>query len=451
MMLFAKLLVSPMPHARVTRLDTSRALAMPGVKAILTADGCPRCDRLCARRKRASRRRKPRRGLTNEPLYQGEPILAVAATSESDRGRGHRSDRDPEFEPGPLCQSSTPFESLRPYQRRERADPRATSGCDPTSPDGSRNLPLRGAAAGAAAPPAAAAATGGCGNPPAAAPPTRGVQPAPAAGPLAQARPPAGRSRPRPEGRSRRSRSTRPWAPALPQAPHRLSSPRDGASDERTPVTVEKSIPLGVYTDRTGVWRHREDRSVDLVLERDEFMTATDRPSYFRTPGRRWPTGGARKLYLPWIDAQSTVRCASKAAGVAGSWDRRSRRPEAHGQDQRSPSDTSGGGFGSNDPRLARSRCAIPALLSAKRQAPHGGDAHHARGRALHRPKRTRPGRVFQLRERRRFRKDGALSPRSTYAIDATTVRHDPAGARADRRARPFRSPHRPESSAGAS
>lgn len=29
-MLFAKLLLSPMPHARVTRIDTSRALAMPG-------------------------------------------------------------------------------------------------------------------------------------------------------------------------------------------------------------------------------------------------------------------------------------------------------------------------------------------------------------------------------------------------------------------------------------
>ena len=40
-MLFAKLLVSPMPHARVTRLDTSAALAMPGVKAILTADDMP--------------------------------------------------------------------------------------------------------------------------------------------------------------------------------------------------------------------------------------------------------------------------------------------------------------------------------------------------------------------------------------------------------------------------
>ena len=37
-MLFAKLLLSPRPHARVVRIDASEALAMPGVHAILTAD-----------------------------------------------------------------------------------------------------------------------------------------------------------------------------------------------------------------------------------------------------------------------------------------------------------------------------------------------------------------------------------------------------------------------------
>ena len=40
-MLFAKLLLSPHPHARVTRLDTSAAMALPGVKAIVTADDLP--------------------------------------------------------------------------------------------------------------------------------------------------------------------------------------------------------------------------------------------------------------------------------------------------------------------------------------------------------------------------------------------------------------------------
>ena len=40
-MLFCKLLLSPLPHARVKRIDASEALAMPGVKAILTADDLP--------------------------------------------------------------------------------------------------------------------------------------------------------------------------------------------------------------------------------------------------------------------------------------------------------------------------------------------------------------------------------------------------------------------------
>jgi len=40
-MLFTKLLLSPMPHARVRRIDTSAAQAMPGVRAIITADDLP--------------------------------------------------------------------------------------------------------------------------------------------------------------------------------------------------------------------------------------------------------------------------------------------------------------------------------------------------------------------------------------------------------------------------
>ena len=40
-MLFCKLLLSPMPHARVKRIHANEALAMPGVKAILTADDFP--------------------------------------------------------------------------------------------------------------------------------------------------------------------------------------------------------------------------------------------------------------------------------------------------------------------------------------------------------------------------------------------------------------------------
>src|SRR4029453_9728074 len=40
-MLFTKLLLSPMPHARVRHIDGSAALKMPGVHAVLTADDVP--------------------------------------------------------------------------------------------------------------------------------------------------------------------------------------------------------------------------------------------------------------------------------------------------------------------------------------------------------------------------------------------------------------------------
>src|ERR1700732_5483983 len=40
-MLFCKLLLSPLPHARVKHIDTRAALATPGVKAILMAHELP--------------------------------------------------------------------------------------------------------------------------------------------------------------------------------------------------------------------------------------------------------------------------------------------------------------------------------------------------------------------------------------------------------------------------
>ncbi len=82
-MLFCKLLLSPVPHARVRSIDTSAALAMPGVKGILTADDLPApADSLTDNGTRIPANKLGERGLTNEPLYQGEPILAVAAVDE---------------------------------------------------------------------------------------------------------------------------------------------------------------------------------------------------------------------------------------------------------------------------------------------------------------------------------------------------------------------------------
>jgi len=98
-MLFCKLLLSPMPHARVRRIDTSAALAMPGVRAILTADDLPE----------AARGNMP--ALTNEPLFEGEPILAVAAVDELTAAEAiERIDLDLELLPF----VTDPLESLRP-------------------------------------------------------------------------------------------------------------------------------------------------------------------------------------------------------------------------------------------------------------------------------------------------------------------------------------------------
>ena len=82
-MLFARLLLSPMPHARVRSLDLTAALAVPGVRAILTADDVPgAADTVTDLGKVVKADLRNERALTNEPMYYGEPVLAVAADSE---------------------------------------------------------------------------------------------------------------------------------------------------------------------------------------------------------------------------------------------------------------------------------------------------------------------------------------------------------------------------------
>ena len=82
-MLFCKLLLSPYPHARIKRIDTSRALATPGVKGVLTADELPApADVVSDLGQRFAANTKGEKALTNEPVYQGEPVLALAAIDE---------------------------------------------------------------------------------------------------------------------------------------------------------------------------------------------------------------------------------------------------------------------------------------------------------------------------------------------------------------------------------
>jgi CO/xanthine dehydrogenase Mo-binding subunit len=106
-MLFCKLLLSPMPHARVVRIDTSAALAMPGVRAILTADDLAEV---------------PSAGvpaLTNEPRFEGEPILAVAAVDEVTAADAIEQ-IVVDLEPLPFVVD--PLESLRPAGPNARLD-----------------------------------------------------------------------------------------------------------------------------------------------------------------------------------------------------------------------------------------------------------------------------------------------------------------------------------------
>src|SRR5690606_30091487 len=106
-MLFCRLLTSPMPHARVVRIDASDALAMEGVVAVLMADEVPRLSGV------------ERQILTNTPHYVGEPILAVAAVDEKIAENAIAAIRI-EFERLPF--SVDPLSSLHPEGTEARVD-----------------------------------------------------------------------------------------------------------------------------------------------------------------------------------------------------------------------------------------------------------------------------------------------------------------------------------------
>ncbi len=106
-MLFCRLLVSPLPHARVASIDVSEALAMEGVVAVLTANDVPATPAPATPI------------LSNEPLYVGEPVLAVAAVDETTAQDA--IDRIViEFEPLPF--TFDPLESLYPGGPSARSD-----------------------------------------------------------------------------------------------------------------------------------------------------------------------------------------------------------------------------------------------------------------------------------------------------------------------------------------
>ncbi|HVS63937.1 MAG TPA: xanthine dehydrogenase family protein molybdopterin-binding subunit [Thermoanaerobaculia bacterium] len=106
-MVFMKLLLSPMPHAHVRRIDKSRALAMDGVLAVVTAEDLPESDPL----------NEPL--LASEALYEGQPIAAVVAVDEATAADAvERLQVDLE----PLPFALDPIESIKPGGSNARTE-----------------------------------------------------------------------------------------------------------------------------------------------------------------------------------------------------------------------------------------------------------------------------------------------------------------------------------------
>lgn len=140
-MLFCKLLLSPVPHGRVKRLDVKKALAMPGVKAILTEEDLPApADSVTDLGAVIKANKQGEKALTMEPLYQGEPVLAVAAVDEFTAAEAIEK-IEIEFEHLPFAVD--PLDSLRPGGPNARREgniwikppvPEAKPGEKPPSP-----------------------------------------------------------------------------------------------------------------------------------------------------------------------------------------------------------------------------------------------------------------------------------------------------------------------------
>ena len=106
-MVFLSVLPSPMPHAKVKSIDTSKAKKMAGVVGILEP----------------SEVKQPKDAghalLTSQPVFVGQPILAVAAETEQQAADAIKA-IEIDLEPMPFCMD--PLDSLKP------GGPNAVSG-----------------------------------------------------------------------------------------------------------------------------------------------------------------------------------------------------------------------------------------------------------------------------------------------------------------------------------
>jgi xanthine dehydrogenase molybdenum-binding subunit len=119
-MLFCRLALSPMPHARVKRINAEKALRMPGVRGILTPDEVPgHANYVNDNGTMIKADKFSELALADEPMYQGEPILAVAAVDELTAANAIEAI---EIEMEPLPFNTDPLDSLRPGSQNAREE-----------------------------------------------------------------------------------------------------------------------------------------------------------------------------------------------------------------------------------------------------------------------------------------------------------------------------------------
>ena len=307
-MLWTKLMLSPMPHARITKLDLSAALAMPGVKAILTADDLPEAQGGGTLGEGVQASNQGEKILTKEPAYEGEPILAVAAVDELTAAEAIEKIVI-EYEPLPFVVD--PIEGLKPGSPNARlqgntwfAKPAAAPAAGAAAP--AAGAAAAGAAAGAAARPQGAAA-------PAAGAPAAGAAPAaaPAAGAPAAAAPAAAAA----AGQAAAPRPAGPPAGAPPRPEIQEWKWEQADFDEAAKsghMPMGKPAPGSEWT-----WGNPEDgfKQADLVLEETFISQSTGhQPLETRSAMAYWQNG---KLFLHG-GTQSTVQTIGSVARWVG-------------------------------------------------------------------------------------------------------------------------------------
>jgi CO/xanthine dehydrogenase Mo-binding subunit len=411
-MLFTKLLLSPMPHARVTRLDISAALAIPGVKAILTADDLPGAQAGATLGENVVSTAQGERPLTMEPVYEGEPILAVAAVDELTAAEAIEKIVI-DFEPLPF--NVDVVNGLRPGSANARLQGNTWMRPAAPAPAGGRaaNAPAAGAAGAAAAGAASAgAAQGAAANRPSTgatpgAPGASAATPAAAAAGQAQAANPAGAAAAgaaaaQGRGEGRGGRGGRGAAGAGGAAPPQPQISELKWTEEDFAAAKDGQMPMGKATDE---WTFGDVDAVmktaDLVLD-ETFVTQSTghQPLETRTAMAYWQNG---KLVIH-CSTQSTVQTVAAVARGVGI-------PPAEAQDKIVLiSEYTGGGFGSKIP--GSYNMAIPALLAKKANAPVqlriSREEEHYIGRA-------RPG--IHARVKIGLRKDGKILAIDGFAL----------------------------------